>query len=105
MKYMILIYGNPELRKVFEQIPKDQRAAGLAVYDALREDLQESGEFIVSEALADPAAGRQVTVQDGRLVSDGPFAEVKEHLAGFFLVECDGIDRAVEYATRLPEAR
>jgi hypothetical protein len=104
MKYMILIYGNPELRRMFEQIPQEERAAGLAVYDRLREDLQESGEYIVSEALADPGTGRRVAVRDGALVSDGPFAEAKEHLAGFYLVDCPTMDRAVEYAARLPEA-
>ncbi len=102
---MILIYGNPELRKAFLQTPKEQRAAGLAAYDRLREDLQACGEYVVSEALADPSAGRQVVVRDGQtLVSDGPYAEAKEHLAGFFLIECDSMERAVEYAARVPEA-
>ena len=102
---MILIYGNPELRKMFMQIPKDQRAAGLAVYDRIREDLKASGEYIVSEALAEPSTGRQVTVREGKtLASDGPYAEAKEFLAGFFLVECDSMERAVEHAGRLPEA-
>lgn len=102
---MILIYGNPDLRKAFLDTPKEQRAAGLKAYDRLREDLQASGEYIVSEALADPSAGRQVAVREGRtLVSDGPYAEVKEYLAGFFLIDCDSPERAAEYAARVPEA-
>jgi len=59
----------------------------------------------VSEALAEPQLARRVSVQDGRTVSsDGPFAEVKEHLAGIYLVECDSMERAVEIAARIPEA-
>jgi hypothetical protein len=46
-----------------------------------------------------------VSVRDGEVIaSDGPYAEVKEHLAGFYLIECDSIDRAVQYAARVPEA-
>jgi len=59
----------------------------------------------VTEALADPSAGKRVTVQDGKaMTTDGPFAEVKEHLAGFYLVDCDSVERAVEVASRVPEA-
>lgn len=55
--------------------------------------------------MADPQHGKRVAVRDGRLVaSDGPFAEVKEELAGFHLVECESMDRAVAIAARIPEA-
>ena len=54
MKYLILIYDNPASRKLWESFPAAQRAEGLALYTALREDLAASGELIVSEALADP---------------------------------------------------
>jgi hypothetical protein len=48
---------------------------------------------------------KRVQVSDGRtMTTDGPFAEVKEHLAGFYLLECDSIERAVEHAARVPEA-
>src|SRR3984893_5812642 len=105
MKYPILIYGNPASRKVWEELPPARRAAGLAVYAALREDLAASGELIVSEALADPSLTRRVLVQDGQtMTTDGPFAEAKELLAGFFLVECESIQRAIEHAARVPEA-
>ncbi len=61
---------------------------------------------MVSEALADPALAKQVLVRDGQTVtSDGPFAEAKEHLAGIYLVDCESIDKAVEYAARIPEAQ
>jgi hypothetical protein len=105
MKYMIMIYHNPASRELWEALPQEERSRGLNVYTALDQDLAASGEMIASEALADPAAGRRVTVSGGgTLVSDGPVAEAKEHLAGFYLVECASVERAIELASRIPEA-
>jgi len=60
---------------------------------------------LVTEALAHPSTAKVVSVRDGEVIaSDGPYAEVKEHLAGFYLIECDSIDRAVQVAARIPEA-
>ena len=105
MKYLILIYSNPESRAIWEGFSDDQRAEGFRWYAALGEELAASGELIVSEALADPSLTRRVSVRDGQaFTSDGPFAESKELLAGFFLLDCEQVDRAVEVAARLPEA-
>jgi hypothetical protein len=105
MKYMILIYGNAESRRVFEGLSGAERSEGLKVYAALTEDLAASGEMIVSTPLADASLTKRVQVREGRTTTtDGPFAEVKEQLAGFYLIECDSIERAVEYAARVPEA-
>ena len=105
MKYLVLIYSNPASREIWEGFSDDQRAEGYRYYAALTEELAASGELIVSEALADASLTRRVSVRDGQtLTSDGPFAEAKELLAGFFLLECEHIDRAVEIAARVPEA-
>ena len=105
MKYLILIYSNPASREIWEGFSDEQRAEGFRYYGALTEELAASGELIVTEALADPSLTRRVTVRDGQtVISDGPFAEAKELLAGFFLVECDSMERAVEVAARMPEA-
>jgi hypothetical protein len=105
VKYLILIYSNPASRGIWEGFSDDQRAAGFRYYAALTEELAASGELIVSEALADASLATRVSVRDGQtLTSDGPFAEAKELLAGFFLLECEGVERAVEVAARLPEA-
>jgi hypothetical protein len=105
MKYLILIYHNPNSREIWEGFSEEERAEGLAAYAALNEELAASGEMIVAEALADPSMAKTVTLRDGRaMTSDGPFAEAKEHLAGFYLVECESIERAVEIAARIPEA-
>ena len=105
MKYVILIYSNPRSREIWEGFSEAERAEGYKHYAALHEDLAASGELVVSEALADPAQATRVTVQGGRAIpSDGPFAEAKEHLAGFFLLDCPSRERALEWAARVPEA-
>lgn len=105
MKYLILIYGNPASRAIWESFSPEEQQTGLELYAALDEDLAASGEMVVSERLADVAHTTRVSVRDGRtLASDGPFAEAKEHLAGFFLVECADLARATEIAGRIPES-
>ena len=105
MKYLILIYSNPASREIWEGFSDDQRAEGFRYYGALNEELAAAGELIVTEALADPSLTTRVSVRDGQVVtSDGPYAESKELLAGFFLLDCKSHDRAVEIAARLPEA-
>lgn len=105
MKYMILIHSNPASRQAWEGFSDAERAEGLSVYAALNDDLAASGEMVVAEALADPSLTTRVSVREGRtMTSDGPFAEAKELLAGFYLVECDSPDRAVQIAARIPEA-
>ena len=106
MKYMILIYRNPESRAIFEGLSDAERGAGLKLYADLTEELGASGELVANAALADSALGRRVAVRENRtLTTDGPFAEVKEELAGFYLVDCETAERAVEIAARIPEAR
>jgi hypothetical protein len=105
VKYLLMIYLNPKGREMWEALPEADRAEGMRAHAELNEELAASGELIVTEALADPSQATQVSVRDGRAVTaDGPFAEVKEFLAGFYLIECDGVERAVELAARLPEA-
>jgi hypothetical protein len=105
VKYLILIYSNPASRQIWEGLSDAQRAEGWGAYAALNADLAASGEYVVSEALADPSLATRVSVREGRtMTTDGPFAEVKEQLAGFFLVECESIERAIEHAARVPEA-
>ena len=105
MKYLLLIYHNPGTRQIWDTLSEAQQAEGLAAYAALNEELAASGELIATEALAEPTLARRVTVREGQtMTSDGPFAEVKEHLAGFYLVDCESMERAVEIAARIPEA-
>ena len=103
MKYLILIYLNEQSRAIWEGFSDDQRAAGLQVYAALNEELAASGELIMTERLADPSLTRWVPGRDAGSTTDGPFAEAKEQIAGFYLVHCDSTERALEIAGRIPE--
>lgn len=105
MKYVILIYSNPESREIWANMPAEQRRTGLEVYEALNAELEASGELIVTEALVEPSRAKRVSVSEGRTVtSDGPFPEAKELVGGFYLVDCDSEERATEIAARIPEA-
>jgi hypothetical protein len=105
VKYLVLIWSNPASRAIWESFSDEQRSEGFRYYAALTEELAASGELIVSEALADASLTRRVSVRGGQtLTSDGPFAEAKELLAGFFLLEVPSEERAVEIAARVPEA-
>ena len=105
MKYVILIFNNPLSREAWEGFSEAEQAEGFEAYAALNEELTRTGELVVTEALADASLAKRVEVRDGRAIAtDGPFAEVKEQLAGFYLVECDSMERAVEIAGRIPGA-
>jgi hypothetical protein len=106
MKYLVLIYTNPEARRLWEQLPEAERSAGLQAYVELNEDLASSGEMIVSESLADASLAKHVTVRDGQATTtDGPYAETKEQLAGFYLIEARDLNEAIRIASRIPPAR
>jgi len=105
MKYMILIYHNPRARELWASFSEAEQTEGLQAYARLNEELAASGELIVTHALADATLGRGIQIRDGRVIStDGPYAEAKEMLAGFYLVECASMDRAAEIAAQIPEA-
>ena len=105
MKYLILIHSNPKSLAVWEQLSDEQRMEFGRGHLALTDELAACGELIASEGLADPSLAKRVSVREGQtMTSDGPFAEVKEHLAGFYLIECDSIERAIEWAARMPDA-
>jgi hypothetical protein len=103
MKYMLLIYDNPNTRDVFFG---EQGAELMAEADAIMRELTESGELVGGQALADPSNSKTVRVRDGvPAVTDGPFAESKEQMGGYLIVECEREERAVEIAARWPNAR
>jgi hypothetical protein len=105
VKYLILIYSNPKSRAVWEDMTEAQRVEFGRGHYTLADELAESGELIASEGLPDPSHGTRVSVRDGQTIaSDGPFAELKEYLAGFYLIECDTLDEAVAHAARVPDA-
>jgi hypothetical protein len=100
VKYMLLIHETAGTR---EQFFSEAGAELMAEIDVIMKELSESGELVGGEGLADPSQSRTVRVQGGqRVTTDGPFAEAKEHLGGYLIVECESIDRATEIAQRWP---
>ena len=83
-----------------------ERAGLLRDFEDLMREISESGELVTAQALADPLTARSVRVRDGEsLVTDGPFVEAKEQMAGYFVVDCATPERAEEIAGRFPDAR
>jgi hypothetical protein len=104
MKYVVLIYSN---RGAFEAMSEDDRAALMSEADTYQKEFTASGELIGDGfALADPSTGKTVRVRNGLpAVTDGPFAEAKEQLAGLYVLDTDSIERATEIVTHDPAAR
>ena len=101
MKYALLIYSN-EARDTFDGLPADQQQAILGEYRAISEL---PGTF-AGEQLQPSSTATTVRVDGGEtLTTDGPFAETKEVLGGFYLYEADDLDSALEVAARIPAAR
>jgi hypothetical protein len=103
VKYVLLIFQNPG---AFEALPEDERAGLMKEFEAFNKEIEASGEFIGGSALAHPDNAKTVRRRDGVAVTtDGPFAEAKEQLAGYYIVDCDSIERATEIAVRDPASR
>ena len=106
MKYMILIHSNQQSLDLWETLTDQQQADFGRGHLKLTEEMAEAGVLVVSEGLADPGLARWVSVRGGETIaSDGPLAEVKEHLAGFYLIEVDGPEAAVAWAAKVPDAQ
>ena len=102
MKYMLLIYDNPDTREVFNGAGGAELREQM---DALMAEITESGELVDGQALADPAQTKSVRARDGvPAVTDGPLAEAKEHFGGYLIVDCESVERAAEIAARWPNA-
>ena len=105
MKYLILIQSNEQSRAIWGTLTEAERREFGLGHLRLTEELQASGELVTAEALTDPALTRRVSRRADRpLVSDGPFAEAKEYLAGIIVIDCDSEARAYEIASQVPDA-
>ena len=102
MRYLQLIYleagAMPQSEAAFQEM--------LTEYTAYADWLRATGQYLAGDALQPPSDATTVEVRDGgRIVTDGPFAETKEHLAGYYLIDAPDLDAAIEAATRIPGAR
>jgi hypothetical protein len=102
MRYALLIYT----AEPTEDVPDEVMAGELAEYGAFSTYVQERGAFKAGDALQSTATATTVRVVDGQTVAtDGPFAETKEALGGFYILEAADLDEAIDYASRIPGAK
>ena len=102
MQYLALIYADEDAWASFSP---EERAAGYAEYTRFAEEARAAGVLRGGEELDHTSTATTVRVRDDeQLVTDGPFAELKEALGGYFLLECDSIEQACEWAARIPGA-
>jgi hypothetical protein len=102
MRYALLIYTAEQT----ELPPPDVQQAELDGYNAFTERIRSNGAYQAGEALDPTSTATTVRVRDGKtLTTDGPYAETKEALGGFYLVEAADLDEAIAYAAMIPGAR
>jgi hypothetical protein len=100
MKYLCLVYLDEKTFATTPGRPSDAECF------AFGEGIRESGRYIAAEALQPVKTGKTVRVRNGKAsITDGPFAETKEQLGGFYLIEAANLDEALQLAAKIPPAR
>lgn len=103
MRYLMLIYTS-EVEDM-KASPAEQEAV-MGEYWAFTHEIREKGLSLGGEALQPTNTATTVRVREGKtLTTDGPFAETKEQLGGYYLLNCENLDQAIEYAAKIPGAR
>jgi hypothetical protein len=103
MKYLCLIY---DAESTWATMSKDETDAIMGEYFTFSNDIHASGHMISGEALDPVHTATTVRVRNGKLsTSDGPFAETKEQLGGYYLIEARDLNEAIQIAGRIPTAR
>jgi hypothetical protein len=101
MRYMLTIVGE---EGGWEDITPEEAKAGMEAWFVYTEELRDADVFIAGEGLQESATATTVRASDdgGRVVTDGPFAETKEQLGGFYLIDVADLDQAIEWAKKVP---
>jgi hypothetical protein len=103
MKYLCLIYSD---ETAWDKLPKSDELDMMAEYRAFGESIKASGHLIGGFRLQNSSAATTVRVRNGKMsTTDGPFAETKEQLGGYYLIEARDLNDAVQVASRIPGAR
>ncbi|HVD49206.1 MAG TPA: YciI family protein [Gaiellaceae bacterium] len=103
MQYMLLIYGD---QNGWETLSEAERGEMMQAYGSFSQELRDSGSLVAGDALEPTETATTVRVRDDEtLTTDGPFAETKEQLGGYYLVEADSLDEAIGWAAKIPGAR
>jgi hypothetical protein len=101
MKYLLTLYGD-ETR--FADMTPEQGAESMKAWDSYTQDAIDSGVHLGGEGLQPSATATTVRIEESgdQIVSDGPFAETKEQLGGFYLLDCSDLDEAIAWAKKIP---
>ena len=103
MKYLCMIYDD---EKQMAAMPKSEADRFMGDYFTFTENIRQSGHYIAGEALQPVSTATTVRLRNGKLsTTDGPFAETKEQLGGFYLIEARDLNDAIQVASRIPSAR
>jgi hypothetical protein len=107
MKYLLLLTSSADRIAEWETLPDDEkkkrREAEIPMWNDLMADMQAKGQMVDGLELDEPKEAKRVQVRNGEtIVTDGPYAETKEQIGGFFLVECKDLDEAIDLAGRIP---
>ncbi len=105
-QYILLIYGDEAAgNERFAQMSEEEQQADMGRWWAYTQELEQAGAHVAGEALHPTETAQTVTVENGeRLVTDGPFAETKEQLGGFYIVDVPSKEEALEWAAKIPSA-
>ena len=102
MEFMALVYDDPS---GWERMTEAEQAAAMEGYMAVAQEATAAGAFVSGAGLAPTTAATSVRVRNGEaIVTDGPYAEVKESLGGYYLFSCDTIEDAIAWAAKIPSA-
>jgi hypothetical protein len=100
MRYMMLIYSKEQAGR-----SRDMSERNSSSHLAMMEEATRKGVLVAAEPLAPTSSATTVRVGQGKtLVTDGPFAETKEQLAGYYILDCENLDEAIEWAAKIPTA-
>ena len=105
MKYACLIYSDENDRIANPDPSTPEFAPMMAGYNAFGEETQAAGVYLAGEPLESTASATSVQLRNGEVITtDGPFAETKEQLGGFYILDCDSLDEAIKWAAKIPHA-
>ncbi len=103
MQYLLLIYGD---QNGWDSMSEEERGQVFQAYGSFTQELEQSGAMVGGNALQPTQTATTVRIRnDETLTTDGPFAETKEQLGGYYLVNVDSLDEALEWAAKIPGAR
>ena len=103
MQFMCLIYDD---QKAWQEFSEEEQKAAMAQYFAFTEEARQAGVYVAADALQPVETATLVRLRDGEvLLTDGPYAETKEQLGGYYIFDVDSIDEAVNWAAKIPSAQ